>query len=159
MVVEGHGPVPCSFMIVGEAPGRKEIHVGTPFCGASGRLLDQALEAGGASRYGVYVTNAYKGDVGSGNRNPTQDELDDHWPLLEAELNTVQPRGVLLLGRVANKAFGIHDPMAAIVGGRMDDLLAGRSYFPCWHPAYVLYGGTTREEFFRIVGGFLAYRG
>ena len=47
-------------MLVGEQPGDQEDRRGHPSVGPSGRLLDEALEAGGIDRRLVYVTNAVK---------------------------------------------------------------------------------------------------
>ena len=159
VVVPGVGPVPALGMIVGEAPGRNEIEQGIPFCGRSGDLLDDALRSGASSRAEFYITNVYKGDVGSGNPNPTQEQIQDHWPLLRREIADVAPRGILLLGRVATEAF-FHEV------GRMADAIAqqavaeGVRCFPCWHPSYVLRGGghgVRAVEFYETIGRFIEY--
>lgn len=156
VVVPGVGPVPALGMIVGEAPGRNEIEEGRPFCGRSGNLLDEALERAGVSRESLFTTNVYKGDVGSGNRNPTADEIADHGHYLDDEIASVRPSAILLLGSVAVGAFGIH-------GRRMADLvwlrlrvgrLPGGYVFPGYHPAYVLRGGYSRDSWFRDVKRF-----
>lgn len=149
VVVPGVGPVPAPGMIVGEAPGRTEIEKGIPFCGRSGGLLDSALELAGSSRDKWYITNAFKGDVGIGNRNPTTAEIEDHRPLLEAEIDRVKPRGILLLGRVATQVFvpGL-GRMGDVVGTRIASDAGDYHLYPCWHPAYVLRGGhEERTEF------------
>lgn len=155
VAVWGEGPVPSPYMVVGEAPGRNEIEQGKPFCGRSGDLLDAALEYAGLARGAAFVTNAYKGDVGSGNRNPTSAEILDHRPYLLDELAAVQPRGILLLGRIAAEAFGLEfGRLGDIVGRR----LGGASevpLYPSYHPAYVLRGGYSQEEFKYDVARFV----
>src|SRR5574341_1542374 len=96
VVVPGVGPIPALGMIIGEAPGRTEIEQGKPFCGRSGALLDEALKSNGGSRNMVYITNVFKGDVGSGNRNPTEMEIQDHWDILRDEISSVGPKAILL---------------------------------------------------------------
>lgn len=155
VIVPGVGPVPAPGMVVGEAPGRNEIENGVPFCGASGRLLDGAFAACGRSRDEFYITNAFKGDVGAGNRNPTQEELDDHWPLLEAEIVGVRPRGILLLGRVATEAFM---PGISVMGSVVGQVFRshGANVYPCWHPAYILRMGRRKQaEFEAHIANFI----
>jgi len=154
VVVPGVGPIPAPGMIIGEAPGRKEIEKLSPFCGASGKVLDEALEATGISRNEVFITNIFKGDVGSGNRNPTSIEVDDHRILLEEELRAVAPIAILLLGRVATSSFF---PESRRMGDyvhtihRVNEVIM----IPCWHPAATLYDRSKRAEFNEIVDLFV----
>jgi len=103
--VPGIGPVPCDHMIVGEAPGREEIEERAPFVGPAGKVLDKALACCGASREVIYITNAFKGDVGPTNRDPTDQELADHHPLLMDEIQCVRPRIVMSLGLISTRAL------------------------------------------------------
>lgn len=158
VVVPGVGPVPAPGMIIGEAPGRKEIEQGKPFVGRSGTLLDEALVRAGATRERFYITNVYKGDVGSGNRNPTEDEIRDHRHYLRAELEAVRPSGVLLLGRVAVLSFlpdierlGDHVTRRYSIGGI--------HYYPCWHPAYCLRNKSALSDFKYTVMKFVLVTG
>lgn len=99
-LVNGTGPVPCPGMIIGEAPGEREEQLGMPFVGPSGVLLTRAIEEAGATRGEFYITNAYKKRP-PGNRNPTQEELDEHYPYLQTEIDSVKPKFILILGKVA----------------------------------------------------------
>lgn len=154
IVVPGVGPVPAPGMIIGEAPGRKEIEYGIPFCGRSGALLDDALVGGGATRSRYYITNCFKGDVGVGNRNPTEDELHAHRDILRREIEDVRPLGVLLLGRVAVQTF---IPEVIRLGDWVSERvrIGGIYYCPCWHPAYVLRNATKRDEFYECIAAFI----
>ena len=58
--VIGEGNHYAKIMFIGEAPGRNEAATGRPFCGASGRILDELLASVGIDRKGVYVTNIVK---------------------------------------------------------------------------------------------------
>jgi probable DNA metabolism protein len=58
--VFGEGPLDARIMFVGEQPGDQEDIAGRPFVGPAGEVFDQALEAAGIDRAGVYVTNAVK---------------------------------------------------------------------------------------------------
>lgn len=149
VIVEGQGPVPCPFMVIGEAPGRNEIVEQRPFIGASGQLLRDTLrefgESIGITDEGIYITNAFKGDVGEGNRNPTKDELADHFPILQEEVKAVNPAGILLVGRVATNLFLPDVSLRDVQGKRIwvgDDHL-----YPCYHPAAVMRNPQFKEDF------------
>ncbi len=104
VLVRGVGPTPpARGMIVGEAPGENERMQGIPFSpdGDAGGRLDKALDLAEATRDEFFITNLFKGDVGTGNRNPRQGEIRDHRPLLIQEMIDVRPVAVLLLGAVA----------------------------------------------------------
>lgn len=141
IVVPGVGPKPCAFMIVGEAPGREEIASGEPFVGRSGEYLSESLGRVGLDRSDVYITNVFKGDVGSGNRNPTPQEIAAHGESLRSEITEVNPAGILLLGAVATRAFIPEvKRMGDVVGKRIQ--VDGRHVYPVWHPAFILRGNT-----------------
>ena len=55
--VIGEGNHDARIMIIGEAPGKKEALTGRPFCGASGKFLDELCAHIGLERKDVYVTN------------------------------------------------------------------------------------------------------
>jgi DNA polymerase len=93
-------------MIVGIAPGAKEVQKGKPFVGPAGDTLNAALRAAGASRRSFYITNVYKLKT-ENNRNPTDDEIREHARYLLDELKQVQPRVVLLLGDIPQRTFGL----------------------------------------------------
>lgn len=128
-------------MIVGEAPGRREIELGEPFVGRSGLLLDDALHKAGTHRTCVYITNCFKGDVGEGNRNPSELELTEHIGLLAKELDEIKPKRILLLGSVAtNEFFPYKVAMKNVVGKSFSEQGNSSKLYPCYHPAYVLRG-------------------
>src|SRR5438552_4069564 len=90
IVVSGVGPVPAPGMIIGEAPGRNEIAQGRPFVGASGEVLRQAFymatQRDELLASGIYITNVFKGDVGKGNPNPSDEMVRDHSSILRQEI-------------------------------------------------------------------------
>jgi len=159
VVVLGTGPIPCDLMIVGEAPGRAEIKLKQPFVGRSGELLSDALRGAGSSYEQCYITNVFKGDVGDGNRNPTEDELDDHFVILHRELIDVAPKSMLLLGGFATKEFLGNSYMKDKVGQSFNFEYNFNKVllWPCYHPAYIL--RNRRPEivfsFYDIVSNFV----
>ena len=108
--VFGEGSEHATAMLVGEQPGDHEDRAGTPFVGPAGRLLDRALDDIGVQRNDVYVTNAVKHfkwrERGKRriHESPNRTEQVACRPWLLAELELVQPRLVVCLGRVAASA-------------------------------------------------------
>ena len=110
--VFGAGEQTATLMLVGEQPGDVEDRAGEPFVGPAGRLLDQALVEAGIDRTQVYVTNAvkhfrFRSDGGKRriHQGPAQWQIAACQPWVLAELDFVQPEGVVLLGSTAGKSF------------------------------------------------------
>ena len=109
--VFGEGPERADVMMIGEQPGDMEDRAGQPFVGPAGRVLDEALDEVGIDRSRVYVTNVVKHFkwVARGKRRihskPNAREIRACRPWLEAELEDVQPRVVVLLGATAAQAL------------------------------------------------------
>jgi uracil-DNA glycosylase len=109
--VFGEGRRTAEVMLIGEQPGDKEDLAGHPFVGPAGRVLDQALNDVRIDREQVYVTNAVKHFKwkARGKRRihdkPNAAEVAACRPWLDAELATVRPRVVVLLGATAAQAL------------------------------------------------------
>lgn len=105
--VFGEGAEHAVMMLVGEQPGDQEDLQGKPFVGPAGRLLDNALEAAGIDRRRVYVTNAVKHFrwTQRGKRRlhekPNAGQVRACRPWLEAEVEVVRPRMMVLMGATA----------------------------------------------------------
>ena len=105
--VFGEGDRDADVMLVGEQPGDQEDRKGRPFVGPAGRLLDDALEAAGIDRRRAYVTNIvkhFKWEPRGRRRihkKPNLSEIRACTPWLEAELDVVRPRALVLLGATA----------------------------------------------------------
>lgn len=105
--VFGEGAEHAVMMLVGEQPGDQEDLQGKPFVGPAGRLLDKALEAAGIDRRRVYVTNAVKHFrwIRRGKRRlhekPNTGQVRACRPWLEAEVEVVRPRIMVLMGATA----------------------------------------------------------
>ena len=108
--VFGEGASRARLMLVGEQPGDREDIEGKPFVGPAGRILDQGLEAAGVPRSAVYVTNAVKHFrwVRRGKRRlhekPSTGQVRACRPWLDAEVEAVRPRLLVLLGATAAQA-------------------------------------------------------
>lgn len=111
--VFGEGPPDAQVMLVGEAPGDQEDRQGRPFVGPAGRLLDRALEEAGIVRADAYLTNAVKHfafTTPAGGRRrvpktPSARQTSACRPWLLAELQTIDPEVIVLLGAVAGRAL------------------------------------------------------
>jgi uracil-DNA glycosylase family 4 len=97
-------------MIIAEAPGDWEVHLGRPLVGPAGQTLMAVIEASGRSRADFYFTNVYKlwpQTCGGATRQPNAGEIKHHAYHLTAEMNAVKPDVVLLLGATATEtSFG-----------------------------------------------------
>jgi DNA polymerase len=91
-------------MLVGEAPGAQEDEQGIPFCGESGRLLDNMLATIGLNRKNVYITNTIFWRP-PGNRKPTVEELALCLPFVEKHIALVNPKILVLVGATALNAL------------------------------------------------------
>jgi uracil-DNA glycosylase len=101
----GDGPVPCDAMVIGQAPGQVEDEVGLPFQGPSGTILDRELEEARLPRKETYVTNTVK-CWPPHDRKPDDDERKACLKYLDAELEIVKPRYVLLVGVIPATLIG-----------------------------------------------------
>ena len=105
--VFGEGAEQAKLMLVGEQPGDQEDLQGHPFVGPAGRLLDEALVEAGIDRGRVYVTNAVKHFrwTRRGKRRlhekPNAQQMRACRPWLEAEIDVVRPKLIVLLGATA----------------------------------------------------------
>jgi uracil-DNA glycosylase len=108
--VFGEGSEHAKLMLVGEQPGDREDVAGRPFVGPAGHLLDTALERASIPRPRVYMTNVVKHFkwVRRGKRRlhekPNSQEVRACRPWLEAEVEVVKPRLIVLLGATAAQA-------------------------------------------------------
>jgi len=149
--VPGEGPQDAEIMFIGEAPGFHEDQQGRPFVGASGRFLEELLESIGLTRDDVFIANVIKCRPPS-NRDPLPDEIKACKPLLDRQLELIQPKLVVTLGRFSMaRAF----PKARIsrIHGQPRKI-GGVLYYPMYHPAAALHQpslrSTIKEDMLRI---------
>jgi len=143
--VFGVGNRSAEWMLVGEAPGAEEDARGEPFVGQAGKLLDNMLAAVGLTRAGtgpraVYIANVLKCRP-PGNRNPAPDEVGACDPFLRRQIELVQPKLVLVMGRFAAQSLLASDASIASLRGTVHHIeVAGRRVpvVVTYHPAYLL---------------------
>ncbi|RXK84954.1 uracil-DNA glycosylase [Chlorobaculum sp. 24CR] len=135
-VVFGEGNPEARLFVIGEAPGAEEDAQGRPFVGRSGQLLDKILLAIGFERKDVYIGNIIKCRPPQ-NRNPLADEIDCCKPWLMQQLEIINPKVLLLLGRVAANTMLANTQSMGSMRGK----LIGWNGFDCfvtYHPAALL---------------------
>ena len=103
-VVFGSGDPNAGLMFIGEGPGAEEDRQGLPFVGPAGELLTRIIRAIGLTREQVYIANIVKCRP-PGNRDPEPDEVATCRLYLEQQIDLVQPRVLVLLGRVAGQTL------------------------------------------------------
>jgi len=140
--VFGVGHPRAHWMIVGEAPGEQEDRQGEPFVGKSGQLLDNMLRAIALTRgeaepaRQVYIANTIKCRP-PGNRNPEPDELAKCEPFLIRQVQLVQPKIILALGRFAVQSLLRSSEPVGRLRGRIHRY-QGVPLIVSYHPAYLL---------------------
>ncbi|MDB5899426.1 MAG: uracil-DNA glycosylase, 4 family protein [Ramlibacter sp.] len=136
-VVFGTGDLQADWMIVGDVPAEEEEAQGTPFAGDPGRLMDNMLAALGASRRkGAYLTHVVKWRP-PGNRMTTPEELAQSEPFLRRQVELVQPRVILAMGRLAVQALlQTSEPIGKLRG--QVHRYHGAPVVVTYHPAYLL---------------------
>ena len=137
--VFGVGPAGAPLMVVGEGPGADEDARGEPFVGRAGKLLDEMLRAIGRSRTtDTFIANVVKCRP-PGNREPAEDEAEACRPYLEQQLQLVQPRLIVALGRVAAQRLLVTDTPIGKMRGQTYAWGPERTpLMVTYHPAYLL---------------------
>ena len=97
-LVMGDGNIDADIVIIGEAPGKNEDISGLPFMGAAGKFLNEMLDSVGIVRSDVFITNIVKYRPPK-NRDPSKQEKAEFWPYLLRQLDVIQPKVVVTLGR------------------------------------------------------------
>jgi DNA polymerase len=142
--VFGEGSARAGIMLVGEQPGDKEDLAGRPFVGPAGNLLDETLVEAGIERRMVYITNAVKhfnfeprGKFRLHKRPPAT-SIKACLPWLKAELESVKPAVVVLMGATAAQAlFGAKFRITRERGKLLEHELASK-VIATLHPSAIL---------------------
>jgi uracil-DNA glycosylase family 4 len=140
--VPGAGPADADIMFIGEAPGFHEDQQGLPFVGAAGKFLEELLASISLTRDDVYIANVIKCRP-PGNRDPLPEEIEACRPYLDRQIELLQPKMIVTLGRFSMaRAF----PKARIshIHGqprKIGDVV----YYPMYHPAAALHQPSLRR--------------
>lgn len=160
--VPGEGNPQAEVMFIGEGPGFHEEKEGRPFVGAAGQFLTELLESIHLKREDVFITNMVHTRTPD-NRDPLPEELDASWPYLAAQVQIIQPKLIVTLGRHSKAKFlpdvgpisEIHGQTFVRPNPAFADATAGRPaqaneqqwYVALYHPA----AGLHKEELKDII--------
>ncbi len=135
-LVFGVGNPQADLMLIGEAPGEQEDIKGEPFVGAAGRLLNKILEAIKFNREDVYIANILKHRP-PGNRNPNVEECEASLPYLHRQIEIIQPKLILCLGKISgNTILGTDVSLKKMRSEKHQ--FRGIELFVTYHPAALL---------------------
>ena len=149
-LVMGDGNLDADIVLIGEAPGKKEDEQGVPFVGASGKLLNEMLARADMQRRDVYITNIVKYRPPN-NRDPSPAEKAAFLPYLLRQLEIINPRVIITLGRHSMEYFLPNAKISQVHGQIIpktisyDDVEHGWTIIPLYHPAAALYNGSMRQ--------------
>ena len=143
-IVFGVGHPKAALMLIGEAPGQEEDQQGIPFVGPAGQLLTKIIKSIGLSRDQVYITNVVKCRPPR-NRNPEGEEITKCQPFLERQVDSVQPKIICALGRVATQSLLSTDKGISSVRGKIFSY-RGKKLVPTYHPAFLLRNTEKKRE-------------
>lgn len=143
VVFSDGNPSTAKIVLVGEAPGETEDELGRPFVGRAGQLLDEFLANAGISRdKDLYIINTVKCRPPQ-NRVPSDDEKSACRKFLEAQIDIINPRAIVLCGATALKSFVNLDKkqtISKVRGQWMNITVDGKDYraMAIFHPSYLL---------------------
>jgi len=140
--VPGEGPPEAEIMFIGEGPGFHENMQGRPFVGAAGDLLVELLGKIGLKREDVFITNVVKCRP-PGNRDPQPEELSACSLYLERQLQVIDPKVIVTLGRFSMARFISNAKISEIHGQPIRT--KGVLVVPFFHPAAALHRPSLRS--------------
>ena len=141
--VPGTGNPNAKILFIGEAPGRNEDNTGQPFCGASGKLLDELLDSIQLSREDIFITNIVKCRPPD-NRDPLADEKTTcSQRYLKKQINIINPTLIVTLGRHALNHFLPDSIISQCHGQIVKD--GNLTILPLYHPAAAIYNRSKKD--------------
>jgi uracil-DNA glycosylase family 4 len=151
LAVPGEGPPNAEIMFIGEGPGFHENEQGRPFVGAAGKYLDELLASINMKRSDVFITNVVKCRP-PGNRDPLPDELEACNDYLERQVQAINPKVVVTLGRFSMAHYLPNAKISSVHGQATK--VKGRLVIAMYHPAAALHQQslkpTIEKDFARL---------
>jgi uracil-DNA glycosylase len=145
--VFGVGNRRAQWLVIGEAPGADEDRQGEPFVGRAGQLLNSMLKAMGLAREQVFIANILKSRPPN-NRDPRPEEVRECLPYLYRQIELIDPRLILCVGRIAAQTLLATDTPIGKLRGKLHHLAPVNSHgnssgrtrpmIVTYHPAYLL---------------------
>ncbi len=136
--VFGVGNQQADWLIIGEAPGEQEDLQGEPFVGKAGLLLNNMLTAVGLDRHKAYIANIAKCRPPQ-NRDPAPEEIEKCLPYLQRQVELIQPKLILVVGRIAAQTLLKTDTPVGKLRGQIHTYPdTDIPMIVTYHPAYLL---------------------
>jgi uracil-DNA glycosylase family 4 len=145
--VFGEGSPSSEIIFIGEAPGKDEDISGKPFVGRAGKFLNELLESIKMERSDIYITNIVKYRP-PGNRDPLPDEKQNCSMWLYEEINFINPKLIVFLGRHSMNNFFPEEKISIVHGKLLHkkfNAFKNEYFLALYHPASALYNGSMRE--------------
>lgn len=136
LAVPGEGPVDSEIMFIGEGPGFHENEQGRPFVGAAGKYLEELLAKINIQRGEVFIGNVVKCRPPN-NRDPLPEELAACSDYLERQIQVINPKVIVTLGRYSMARFLPNAKISDVHGQSFR--IKGRMIVPMFHPAAALH--------------------
>lgn len=136
-LVFGVGNPNADLLLIGEAPGAEEDKQGEPFVGAAGQLLNKILEAINFQRKDVYIANILKHRPPN-NRNPLPEERKRSLPFLLRQIDLINPKLILCLGKVSAQTLLDNDNTLSSMRGKFHSFRGKYELMATYHPAALL---------------------
>ena len=140
--VPGEGNPDADIVFIGEGPGFYEDQQARPFVGPAGKFLDELLASVGLRRQDVYICNVIKCRP-PGNRDPLPGEIEACKPWLDRQLEIMQPKVIVTLGRYSMGRYFPGQSISRIHG--QPKRVAGVTVVPMYHPAAALHQASLRR--------------
>jgi DNA polymerase len=141
--VPGEGPPDADLMFIGEGPGFHENEQGRPFVGAAGKFLEELLASIDLTREHVFICNVVKCRP-PGNRDPQVEEIEACSKYLDRQIQAINPKVVITLGRFSMARYFPDAKISAIHGKAR--VINGRLVVPFYHPAAALHQPSLRRD-------------
>jgi uracil-DNA glycosylase len=142
-VVFGSGNENADVLLLGEAPGANEDKRGIPFCGMSGKILDELLAHIGLAREDIFITNTILCRPPD-NRNPKKEEIANCKDRLDQLIQIMKPKVIVTIGNFATDRI-IGKTGIKTIHGQQFDYNEEIKVVPVIHPASYLYSGRNPE--------------
>ncbi|MBT4935907.1 uracil-DNA glycosylase [Candidatus Woesearchaeota archaeon] len=145
-VVFGSGNANADILFIGEAPGANEDKHGIPFCGMSGKILNELLESINLSRDDIFITNTILCRPPK-NRNPAKDEVENCRVRLDKLIDVMKPKVIVTIGNFATERILQKKGITTLRGNVFTTTINNQemSVVPVIHPASLLYSGRNPE--------------
>lgn len=151
----GVGNIDAKILLIGEAPGAREIELGKPFVGQAGKILNEFLDVLEVQRENLFITNVVKTrpfrineKTGKkNNRPPTQNEIDAFFSILCEEINIICPKIIIPLGNTPLRC--VMNDNTLTIGNAHGKLFKKDKFliFPLYHPAAIIHNQNLRGTY------------